>query len=230
MHAIQSALAIRRQRHRRQEQVRAKRRRFSSLSDDLMSPTGSSPRGSVISLDGKTRSLASRIASRQQKILDSKAVATDTTFHVGVVFILMGIMLILGSLIPEDIGQDWWQLFTVGCLLLVVGIILTVFNRLAAAREEDRFQRYIKKKLARNRHQQMKQAVSPNNAEISQLVTDPNEPHKNKQQTMVLSTSQLECIIEDTEAEKHEKTHVRFINEMAPVHMARIERSLSDSD
>ena len=140
-------MAIGRQRRRREEQRRAKARRLSSFSETLMSPSGSSLRGSVVSLDGTTRT---RHASRRGKrsVLDAKMMGTVTTFHVGIVFLMMGLMCVVSSLVPGYITRDWQEFLGIGCFLVVVGSVLIIVNRVVSAREERRFTRYISRKLA----------------------------------------------------------------------------------
>lgn len=167
-------MAIRRQRHRREEAVRAKARRSSHQSDNLMlSDSG----GSQISLDGKVRS-----SIRHQKMMGGV-----TTFHVGVVFLFMGLLLLISGLVPgyANNNRQYWEdpsmaagtgtstntnsdvggnsssddrkinnnrraplLLGTGSFLILAGTLLIIAHRVASRKEEEQFSRYISRKLA----------------------------------------------------------------------------------
>jgi hypothetical protein len=214
MQAVQSAMAIRRQRHRREEQQRAKARRRSSLSDHLMSPDGFSPRGSVISLDARHRA----ISSTRRNLLDTKVMGTITTFHVGIVFIMMGLMCVISSLVPGYINRDWRELLATGCFLIFIGVLLTIINRIVASKEEEKFTRYISKKLAPPKIHHPVKLVDHH------VRAHPHEPHhEHAEATSPTSPAHLECIVEELpESDKQmpsERTSTfRQLNEVAPVH------------
>jgi len=186
MKAVQSAMAIRRQRHRREEQRRAKARRNSHLSDNcILSPTASC--GSIVSNGGKTR------AARNQE-----GFSTVTSFHVGIVFLFMGSMLIISGSIPGYTDRDWENLLGTGSFLLAIGIGLLVINKFASSKEDEQFTEYISSKMAAPKDAQ---PVTP---------TAANEAHR-----LVHEDLQLESIIEET-PDVHDQVH--WTDEVAPVH------------
>ena len=193
MKAVQSAMAIRRQRHRREEQRRAKARRYSHTSDHYMlSPTGSF--GSVISLDGKAR-------AQQRQVL-----STVTTFHVGIVFLFMGLMLVISGLVPGYTNRDWQELIGIGSFLFCVGIILIIVNRIASSKEDEKFNSYISRKLAPAKIHQPVATLSANDHHVD---TPDADDHIN----------QLEAIDEEMEVTSSSNPdQVYWTNEVAPVH------------
>lgn len=236
MKAVQSAMAIRRQRRRRDEAFRAKARRSSHQSDLLM--LSDSLGGSQLSLDG----LKSRSARQRQ-------MSGVTAFHVGIVFFLLGLMLVISGIVPNYANQRQQQypepnhewngknraplLLSTGSFLVFIGIALIVANRIATRKEDEQFTRYIASKLAKSRHAHQPMSSSHSSHE-RYLAAD----HKNKRspedggQTVDVmlndnlpqsqSLNQLESIIEDEAegagSERASKDRLYWTNEVAPVH------------
>jgi hypothetical protein len=111
MKAVQSAMAIRRQRRRRDEALRAKARRASHQSDHLML-SDSGDAGSMLSLDGVHNNNhngggGSRSAAHRHR----QMMGGITTFHVGVVFFIMGLMLLISGILPGYANRQhqYWE-------------------------------------------------------------------------------------------------------------------------
>lgn len=235
MKAVQSAMAIRRQRRRRDEALRAKARRSSHQSDHLM--LSDSGDGSVMSLD----TLHTRSA-RHRRMMGGV-----TTFHVGVVFILMGLMLLISGIVPgySNRQHQYWEdrnqvsktsswnkesngnsplLMATGSFLILVGIVLVVANRIAVRKEDEQFSRYISRKLApaRMTHQPV--------SSIQGLHQHQKPSHKEDSKEEELHTlhdapqcqspgQQLESITEEAEgSERASKDQLYWTSDVAPVH------------
>jgi len=178
-------MAIRRQRHRREEQRRAKARRNSHLSDNyILSPTVSC--GSIGSNGAKAKATSNQ-----------EGFSTVTSFHVGIVFLFMGCMLIISGSVPGYTDRDWENLLGTGSFLLAVGIGLLIINRFAATKEDEQFSEYISSKMAPARAPQ------------------PTTPTGNEAHRLVQDDHQLESIIEET---PEVQDHVQWTNEVVPVH------------
>jgi hypothetical protein len=179
MKAVQSAMAIRRQRRRRDEALRAKARRASHQSDHLML-SDSGDAGSMLSLDGvhNNNHNGGGSGSRSAAHRHRQMMGGITTFHVGVVFFIMGLMLLISGILPGYANRQhqYWEepknggttgtsttsiwnrdagsnrnaplLLVTGSFLILVGIALVVANRIATRREDELFSRYISRKLA----------------------------------------------------------------------------------
>ncbi|XP_066965275.1 uncharacterized protein [Macrobrachium rosenbergii] len=140
MQAVQSALAIRRQRSRREDKKRAKERRASGASL-------STPRPSVVSLDGRVYFNE----ERENKRLFGQV----TMFHVGSVFILIGLMLTFTSLVPGYVKSTTPErrsdLLGTGCFFVFLGGVLTTISRFVSNNEEKELNQYIKGRLSRSK-------------------------------------------------------------------------------
>ncbi|XP_019884835.2 uncharacterized protein LOC105256895 isoform X1 [Camponotus floridanus] len=161
MHAVglHSALAIKRQRKRRDEQRRARERRYSAQSGE----SGlTSPRASTGSLDHHGRHhKGTHGAARNagQGMLDTKVVTSIGMLHIGVVFLVLGAFLLMSGLLPGDLAHwgtkassGWWnELVAVGLFAVVVGVFLIVLNRVIAKKEEDDLEQYVQRQLTRSR-------------------------------------------------------------------------------
>lgn len=161
MHAVglHSALAIKRQRKRRDEQRRARERRYSAQSGE----SGlTSPRASTGSLDHHGRHHkgthgAARTAG--QGMLDTKVVTSIGMLHIGVVFLVLGAFLLMSGLLPGDLAHwgsksstGWWnELVAVGLFAIGVGVFLIVLNRVIAKKEEDDLEQYVQRQLTRSK-------------------------------------------------------------------------------
>ena len=89
-----------------------------------------------------------------------------TTFNIGLIFLLIGLMLLISGLVPSHTNRQhqYWEdksspsnkeestkspfLLITGSLLLLAGIVLTILNRVASSKEDKEFSRYISRKLA----------------------------------------------------------------------------------
>lgn len=161
MHAVglHSALAIKRQRMRRDEQRRARERRYSAQSGE----SGlTSPRASTGSLDHHGRhSKGTHGGGRAsgQGMLDTKVVTSIGMLHIGVVFLVLGAFLLMSGLLPGDLAHwgtkasgGWWnELVAVGLFAIIVGVFLIILNRVIAKKEEDDLEEYVQRQLTRSR-------------------------------------------------------------------------------
>lgn len=160
MHAVglHSALAIKRQRNRRDEQKRARERRYSTQSGE----SGlTSPRASTGSLDRHPRHHHRTQVHRAagQGMLDSKVVTSIGMLHIGVVFLVLGGFLLVSGLLPGDLAtwsskstNGWWnELVATGVFAVMVGIFLIILNRVIAKKEEDDLEEYVQRQLTRSR-------------------------------------------------------------------------------
>ena len=60
-----------------------------------------------------------------------------TTFHMGIVFILLGFLMIFSSMIPSRfIKADWSQLLGIGISVIFIGLFLMMVNRFITSREK----------------------------------------------------------------------------------------------
>ncbi|XP_034247813.1 uncharacterized protein LOC117649301 [Thrips palmi] len=152
---LHSALAIKRQRKRRDEQRRARERRYSQQSNESgLGESNSSfvsPRSSV---RGRHRRHQSSTAPDENKMMSSVGM-----LHIGVVFLVVGGFLLGSGLLPEDVTSwshfttsQWWNELTIagGCAILL-GVFLIVLNRYMAKREEEDLTEYVQRQLTRSR-------------------------------------------------------------------------------
>ncbi|KAK9509719.1 hypothetical protein O3M35_006974 [Rhynocoris fuscipes] len=149
MHAVglHSALAIKRQRKRRDEQKRARERRFSSQSTESGLGTGS--------LDHRKYS---RRGYRRPRATESdKVVSSVGMLHIGVVFLVLGLFLFASGLIPDDLDNwtkdyKWFnELFISGAAIMLLGIFFIILNKIITKKEEDDLTEYVQKQLTRSR-------------------------------------------------------------------------------
>ncbi|XP_076299289.1 uncharacterized protein LOC143218152 isoform X1 [Lasioglossum baleicum] len=160
MHAVglHSALAIKRQRKRRDEQRRARERRYSAQSGD----SGlTSPRASTGSLDHHSRHHKSGHSSHAagQGMLDTKVVTSIGMLHIGVVFLVLGAFFLMSGTLPGDMTQwgakytkGWWnEMVAIGLFAVFVGIFLIILNRVIARKEENELVEYVQRQLTRTK-------------------------------------------------------------------------------
>ncbi|KAJ9589465.1 hypothetical protein L9F63_017326 [Diploptera punctata] len=155
---LHSALAIKRQRKRREEQKKARERRFSSQSTE----SGfTSPRNSIGSLDIASKR-GRRYGGGKKPTGDdvgSKVVTSIGMLHIGVVFLVLGAFLLVSGLLPGDLAQwgsessgGWFnELVLTGAFALGIGIFLIILNRIISKREEDDLNEYVQRQLTRSR-------------------------------------------------------------------------------
>ena len=156
---LHSALAIKRQRKRREEQKRARERRFSSQSTE----SGfTSPRNSIGSLDiaskrGRRYGGGGNNATGDD--VGSKVVTSIGMLHIGVVFLVLGAFLLVSGLLPGDLAQwgsessgGWFnELVVTGAFALGIGIFLIILNRIISKREDDDLNEYVQRQLTRSK-------------------------------------------------------------------------------
>ncbi|XP_073998394.1 uncharacterized protein [Rhodnius prolixus] len=161
MHAVglHSALAIKRQRKRRDEQKRARERRYSSQSTESglgeSRSSCASPRASTGSLD---RRRFSRRGYRRPKATESdKVVSSVGMLHIGVVFLVLGLFLFASGLIPDDLDNwskdyKWFnELFISGVAIMLLGIFFIILNKIIMKKEEEDLTEYVQRQLTRSR-------------------------------------------------------------------------------
>ncbi|KAG8252790.1 uncharacterized protein LOC124354377 [Homalodisca vitripennis] len=161
---LHSALAIKRQRKRREEQKKARDRRFSSQSTESglgeSRSSCASPRNSIGSLDH--RPLKSRKGYKKPKTApptQDKMVSSVGMLHIGVVFLVLGTFLIGSGLIPDD--MEHWQkppgdsyfneIVFAGIFAFCIGIFLIVLNAVLGKKEDDDLTAYVERQLNRSR-------------------------------------------------------------------------------
>ncbi|XP_012537472.1 uncharacterized protein LOC105837335 [Monomorium pharaonis] len=161
MHAVglHSALAIKRQRMRRDEQRRARERRYSAQSGEsgLTSPRAST--GSLNHHGRHHKGTHGGARTAGQGMLDTKVVTSIGMLHIGVVFLVLGAFLLMSGLLPGDLAHwgtkasgGWWnELVAVGLFAILVGVFLIVLNRVIAKKEEDDLEEYVQRQLTRSR-------------------------------------------------------------------------------
>ncbi|KAG8228771.1 hypothetical protein J437_LFUL007764 [Ladona fulva] len=174
MHAVglHSALAIKRQRKRRDEQRKAKERRYSTQS--VESGLGSrssfaSPRNSIGSMDGirpghaASKGFRMGVTRRNGRIGNVTGVSSAGMLHIGVVFLVLGLFLVVSALLPSGSAKSptpgpagtglpqWAELLIAGIFFLVIGAVLVIINRVMATQEDARLTEYVKSQLTRSK-------------------------------------------------------------------------------
>ena len=144
MHAVQSAMAVRREREKREQRRQSQIRRSSSKS----------PRASDASHASADHS-AGQLATDENPIekAPNPAESSMTAFHLGVVFILLGFLMVFSAMITNSMtgNNNWSSLLGVGVTFIIVGLIMVMVNRIISAREEEELAKYVSQKLARTR-------------------------------------------------------------------------------
>ncbi|CAH1397889.1 unnamed protein product [Nezara viridula] len=159
MHAmgLHSALAIKRQRRRREEQRKARERRFSSQSTESglgeSRSSCASPRNSMGSLERKKHRHYRSVRPAQS----DKVVSSVGMLHIGVIFLVLGLFLMGSGFIPDDF-DNWQNSFTwfnelilSGLASLLVGIFLIILNKVIMRKEEKDLAEYVSRQLTRSR-------------------------------------------------------------------------------
>ena len=153
MHAIQGAMAVRRERRKRDD-----RRRMSSVRNGAEGEAEHNGGESAIGATDVTLNVT--LKGSQNK--EERAAAADsssssvTAFHLGVVFILIAFLLLFSGLISRSrsgqaLDSDWSTLIGVGIALLLVGLFMVMVNRILTEREEEELAKYVHHRLARTR-------------------------------------------------------------------------------
>lgn len=205
---LHSALAIKRQRKRRDEQKRARERRFSSQSTE----SGfTSPRNSIGSLDIHSRGHGRRYGSGGERStgddVGSKVVTSIGMLHIGVVFLVLGAFLLVAGLIPGDITQwgsessgGWFnELVITGGFALAIGIFLIILNKIISKREEEDLNEYVQRQLTRSRsgHRLVR------DVETGCLTTKHDQRAKLEQRDEELRRQEQECFDEEETVPVH---------------------------
>ncbi|KAL1453124.1 hypothetical protein WDU94_007296 [Cyamophila willieti] len=105
MHSIglHSALAIKRQRKRREDQKKARERRFSSVSiESGLGNSGSSLQSPRNSISGGHHPKKNHYA--RNKKMETEVVSSIGLLHIGVIFLVLGLFLIGSGMIPDDVN------------------------------------------------------------------------------------------------------------------------------
>ncbi|KAI5723252.1 hypothetical protein M8J76_003420 [Diaphorina citri] len=158
MHSIglHSALAIKRQRKRREDQRKARERRFSSVSiESGLGNSGSSlqsPRNSISGHYPKKHHYA------RNKKMETEVVSSVGLLHIGVIFLVLGLFLIGSGMIPDDVTvwdieklHYWNELIVTGLFLAGAGIFMIVLNYFIAKRTDDEIAAYVERQLTRSK-------------------------------------------------------------------------------
>lgn len=159
---LHSALAIKRQRKRREEQKKARERRYSTQSTESglgeSRSSCASPRNSMGSLDYRKGKKGQK-KPRTTPPAHDKVVSTVGMLHIGVVFLVLGAFLIGSGLVPDDIehwknppgGSYFNEIVLAGIFALGLGIFLIILNAVLAKKEEDDLTAYVERQLNRTR-------------------------------------------------------------------------------
>ncbi|KAH8395616.1 hypothetical protein KR222_003722 [Zaprionus bogoriensis] len=172
---IHSAMAIKRQRKRRDEQKRARERRYSTQSSES-GETFHSPSGSV----RRKYHHPHHVVKPGPGMLDSQVVTSIGMLHIGIVFIVFGVFLCGAGIIPDEtmswnvfsksplklkvikisikifilLGSSsaWWNEVTcTGLFSFGLGSFLLVLNCLISRKEEEDLEDYVQRQLTRSR-------------------------------------------------------------------------------
>uniref|UniRef100_A0A1A9WXD9 Uncharacterized protein n=1 Tax=Glossina brevipalpis TaxID=37001 RepID=A0A1A9WXD9_9MUSC len=157
MHAvgIHSAMAIKRQRKRRDEQKRARERRYSTQSSES-GETFHSPSGSF----RRKYHQAHHAVKPGPGMIDSQVVTSIGMLHIGIVFIVFGLFLCGAGIIPDETmswnvfssSTAWWNEVTAtGIFSLGLGVFLLILNCLISRKEEEDLEDYVQRQLTRSR-------------------------------------------------------------------------------
>ncbi|XP_038110600.1 uncharacterized protein LOC6053489 isoform X2 [Culex quinquefasciatus] len=159
MHAvgIHSALAIKRQRKRRDVQRKVRERRYSIQSSE--SGETHSPHGST-----RRKFHPHKVHMTENNNLDTKVVTSIGMLHIGVVFVVFGIFLLGAGFFPDNLSNQpaqtwhllgkgsWWnELICTGLFAVGLGIFLIILNCVISNREEQDLESYVQRQLTRSR-------------------------------------------------------------------------------
>ncbi|XP_055708350.1 uncharacterized protein LOC129804777 isoform X1 [Phlebotomus papatasi] len=153
MHAmgIHSALAVKRQRKRRDDKKKARDRRLSLQSTDSLDTNASSTR--------RRHRYGLRKRNTESSLLDQQVVSSIGMLHIGVVFVVFGIFLLGAGILPDDMSsftlfswETWWnELVCTGAFAIGLGIFLIILNSFISRREESELEDYVQRQLTRSR-------------------------------------------------------------------------------
>ena len=171
--AIQSAMAVRMEREKRQQRRLSKIRRESGVSGVSGQSMICTKRESVASVGTLEEDVV--------RVPPDKSESMVTTFHLGIVFILLGFIMIFSSMIPSSLIKvragcmrlvspvymtiplqaDWSSLLGVGVAFIFIGLIMVMVNRIITAREEEELSKYVAQRLSRTRPSSNTSLVCP---------------------------------------------------------------------
>ncbi|XP_064535109.1 uncharacterized protein LOC135426064 isoform X1 [Drosophila montana] len=152
---IHSAMAIKRQRKRRDEQKRAKERRYSTQSSES-GETFHSPSGSV----RRKYNHPHHTVKAGPGMLDTQVVSSIGMLHIGIVFIVFGVFLCGAGIIPDEAmswnvfssSSAWWNEVTcTGLFSFGLGLFLLILNCVISRKEEEDLEDYVQRQLTRSR-------------------------------------------------------------------------------
>ncbi|XP_037094186.1 uncharacterized protein LOC119114068 [Pollicipes pollicipes] len=107
-------------------------------------------RGTSLSLEGATEQL--RRPSTQSLAQPSGLIWGITLFHIGLVFLVIGFLMVITAMIPGYMEKaEAYDLVGTGTFFVVLGGVLTLINRVITRREEDSLGKYVTGRLARSR-------------------------------------------------------------------------------
>ena len=137
MHAVQGALAVRRERNKRlQRRLSDKKRKHRNSDGGSRRPSEDVEGGAMAEQPREGTSM--------------------TSFYIGVVFILLGFLLIFSSMVPANVvNADWSKLLGVGVAFLIVGLLMVMVNRILSAQEDEELKTYVSTRLGRTRSGQV---------------------------------------------------------------------------
>ena len=160
MHAVQGALAVRRERNKRlQRRLSDKNKSFRNGSGGSRRPSDDVEGGEVVEQPREGTSM--------------------TSFYIGVVFILLGFLLIFSSMIPANVvNADWSKLLGVGVAFLIVGLLMVMVNRILSAQEDEELKTYVSNRLGRTRSGQVLCRSRNTSMDFSKLVPPGGPPSR----------------------------------------------------
>ena len=174
MHAIQGAMAVRRERRKRDDRRRMSGGRNGAEAEHKGREPAAAAAGATATATGADLSagpppdMPLKVTLKGGQSEEGRAAATPaaaaadgssssvTAFHLGVVFILIAFLLLFSGLISRSrseraLDSDWSTLIGVGIALLLIGLFMVMVNRILTEREEEELAKYVHHRLARTR-------------------------------------------------------------------------------
>ncbi len=138
MHAFHGAVAVRRERQKRRERRLSKTRQIRA--------------GSAANSEQSMQCAGSDRDGEEEEVAPPKSESSLTAFGLGVVFILLGFILVFSSMVPRDVvDADVSKLLGIGTTLIMVGLLMVMVNRIISQREEEELAKYVGHRLGRTR-------------------------------------------------------------------------------
>ena len=136
MHAVHGAMSISREQEKREKRRQSRIERSNSKS----------PRNSDVS------NLEKGEAGQRDLPDPPQPESSLTAFHLGIVFILLGFVMVLVALIKTSMLEgDWSHTSGVGYTFVIVGLILVMVNGIITANEEEELAKHVTTRLASTR-------------------------------------------------------------------------------